>query len=344
MDSSCKKSNITDGVQSWYTIRIRGLADMKRPNDSTSGIVRTLTEHRRLVVIGLLLAAAVYVVIPQLGFLDNSWSVLLESDWRLGLLAGLALLVSYAAATGIYALLASVKLRLRDTYIVQMASSFASRALPAGVGSLGVNYLYLRRRGQTKVGAASVVAVNNTMGFIGHACWLVAAILWLPVELAQVHIPGGIIPVVFAVGVLLLIGVLFLWHRTTVVIRSFIKQLEQYRRMPWRLAGALGFSIILTGSYIVMLWLSGRATGLGDFEITSAIVALTVGVIAQTATPTPGGIGGAEAGLVAGLSLVGLPVAQAVTVTVLYRVITYWLPLAIGSIAFWWSLRQGYIR
>ncbi len=317
---------------------------MKQPHGSTSGIVRSLSEHRRLVVVGLLLSAAAYVVIPQLGFLDNSWSVLLESDWQLGLMAVVALLISYAAATGIYTLLASVKLGLRDTYIVQMASSFASRALPAGVGSLGVNYLYLRRRGQTKVGAASVVAVNNTVGFIGHACWLMAAIVWLPVELAQLHIPGGILPIVFIVGALLLLAALFLWHRTTMVIRSFIRQLEQYKRMPWRLAAALGFSIILTGSYIAMLWLSGRATGLEDFEITSAIVALTVGIIAQTATPTPGGLGGAEAGLVAGLTLVGLPVVQAVTVTVLYRVITYWLPLAIGSVAFWWSLRQGYIR
>lgn len=317
---------------------------MKRTNDTTSGIVRRLTEHRKFVVAALLLSAAAYVVIPQLGFLDNSWSVLLESNWRLGLVAVVGLLISYAAATGIYTLLTSVRLSLRDTYIVQVASSFASRALPAGVGSLGVNYLYLRRRGQTKVGAASVVAVNNTVGFIGHACWLIAAILWLPVELSQLHIPGGIVPVVIIVGVLILSVGLFFWHRTTVVIRSFLEQLEQYKRMPWRLAGALGFSIILTGSYIAMLWLSGRATGIGDFEITSAIVALTVGVIAQTATPTPGGLGGAEAGLVAGLTLVGLPVAQAVTVTVLYRVITFWLPLIIGSVAFWWSLRKGYIR
>ncbi|HEX5626668.1 MAG TPA: YbhN family protein [Actinomycetota bacterium] len=49
---------------------------------------------------------------------------------------------------------------------------------------------------------------------------------------------------------------------------------------------------------------------------------------------TPGGLGFVEAGLVGTLSLAGVPGASALAATLLYRLVSYWLPLPLGGIAY----------
>ena len=49
---------------------------------------------------------------------------------------------------------------------------------------------------------------------------------------------------------------------------------------------------------------------------------------------TPGGLGFVEAGLAATLVLAGVPAAQATLATLAYRLASYWLPIAIGPIAY----------
>jgi len=49
---------------------------------------------------------------------------------------------------------------------------------------------------------------------------------------------------------------------------------------------------------------------------------------------TPGGLGFVEAGLVGTLTLAGVPAHDALTATLLYRLVAYWLPLPAGGIAY----------
>ena len=49
---------------------------------------------------------------------------------------------------------------------------------------------------------------------------------------------------------------------------------------------------------------------------------------------TPGGLGFAEAGLVGTLTLAGVPAHHALTATLLYRLVAYWLPLPVGGITY----------
>lgn len=46
---------------------------------------------------------------------------------------------------------------------------------------------------------------------------------------------------------------------------------------------------------------------------------------------TPGGLGFVEAGLVGTLGLAGVPAADALAATLLYRIVTFWLPLPAGG-------------
>jgi uncharacterized membrane protein YbhN (UPF0104 family) len=49
---------------------------------------------------------------------------------------------------------------------------------------------------------------------------------------------------------------------------------------------------------------------------------------------TPGGLGFVEAGLVGTLTLAGVSANDALTATLLYRLVAYWLPLPAGGIAY----------
>jgi glycosyltransferase 2 family protein len=63
-------------------------------------------------------------------------------------------------------------------------------------------------------------------------------------------------------------------------------------------------------------------------------VYLAAPVLAAVA-PTPGGLGAVEAALIAGLAGAGMSSGLAVSTVLLFRLVTYWLPVAPG----WVSLR-----
>jgi uncharacterized protein (TIRG00374 family) len=61
----------------------------------------------------------------------------------------------------------------------------------------------------------------------------------------------------------------------------------------------------------------------------------------MTFSITPGGLGFVEAGLTSVLVLAGVEAHAAVVATLLYRLVSYWLPIPVGALA-WagWRLRR----
>ncbi len=55
---------------------------------------------------------------------------------------------------------------------------------------------------------------------------------------------------------------------------------------------------------------------------------------------TPGGLGLVEAGLTGTLVLAGVPAGSAAVATLAYRLVSYWLPLPVGLIAWGWHRRR----
>ncbi len=301
-----------------------------------------LTKKQRLSIFAaILLIAAVYAVVPQLGVFDTSWTTLLHSDVRYGVIALLCLLISFAAATSIYMLLSARRLRFGSTYLIQVAGAFAGKVLPVGLGSISVNYLYLRKQRHSQSVAATIVAVNNLLGFMGHMLWLCLLLLLGASSLAAVRLTPNLAAVLGGLtATLLVIGLgWYMRKRALKAVRSVGKQLRSYRQQPARLLLALLVSMVLTACNIAILWLSAQALQL-PLTVVGAAIALTAGVLAQSATPTPGGLGGVEAGLVGGLVLSGMTADQAIPVTILFRCITFWLPLMLGGIALFAAIRK----
>ena len=57
--------------------------------------------------------------------------------------------------------------------------------------------------------------------------------------------------------------------------------------------------------------------------------------------PTPGGLGGVEGALTAGLTAAGVPATIAFSVTILYRLCTYWGRVPMGWVAMKYLERKG---
>lgn len=304
--------------------------------------------NRRQLLLLVLLLVALYVVVPQLSSFHDSLKLIRHPALTPLLAALVATGFTYLAATGTYYLLAFKRLAYRRTLLVQLSSLFVNRILPAGVGALGVNYLYLRRSQHTTAQAAAVVAANNLLGILGHGLLLglIAGLAGGRLPALQVDGPHtNLLRVLLAAGTLLALLVLLFGRRKRFgqAVGTTLRQLVAYRHRPARICLALVTSMSLTLCTVGSLWLSLSAVHVHPAFIT-VLVVFTFGLGVGTATPTPGGLGGLEAGLVAGLVAYHVPGAFALAGVLLYRLLNYWLGLAIGAVSFAVAQRQGLFK
>lgn len=251
---------------------------------------------------------------------------------------------SVILAATIYILLSGNRLRFALTAEVQAAGLFANKLLPAGTGALGVNFLYLRRNKFSVKSAGVIVAANNLIGLVGHVCLMIVLLMFNPDTIRQ--LAGGNVAnatlLYWAIAVLSA-GLLLLTLPTS---RKWLSQkLPEFKRLTssrQTLVACLGLSILLTACYALSLSLSAAALGV-NISLAQAFVVLTFSVFAATAVPTPGGIGSAEAGAYFGLIAFGVGSELALATALLFRFVTYWLPVLVGSIAFIDITRRGLI-
>lgn len=306
----------------------------------------TTSFSRRYLVLAVLLVLALYVLVPQIGAFRSSWAVLgqLTIAWVI-IAIGLTALTYLAGALNYY-LLAIKRLRYGPTVLVQFAAMFINRLLPAGLGAIGANYAYLKRQRHSGAQAATVVAMNNLLGAVGHA--LVVAIVLLAFSGRRTallpsygHLAGSVLKV--AALALLILGGLAValgWHRFRRRLTSLRLQALSYRQRSWRLSGALLSSTALTLANVFCLLACGLAVGV-SLPFVVVLLVFTFGVGAGTATPVPGGLGGFEAGLTAGFVAYHVAAPAALAAALLYRLVSYWLPLGFGGLAFVVSQRRN---
>jgi uncharacterized membrane protein YbhN (UPF0104 family) len=293
---------------------------------------------RKHLLLLALIALGIYVVLPQLGSFHSSWHLLGGAKAAPTVIAVILTFLTFAAAAGTYCLLAFRPLAYGRTLLVQLAAMFVNRLLPAGVGALGTNYLYLRKQRHSPAQAGTMVGVNNLLGFSGHGLIVVCALLLSSGRTVSSSSRGSdLLPVLLAImgaAVLLLaLGLFFGKKRFVRALSDVRKQLFSYRKRPLALAGAQCTSIILTLCNVSALFFCARAMGL-ELPFLDVLLVFTLGVGAGAAVPTPGGLGGFEAGLAAGFAAYGVEASPALAAALLYRLVSYWLPLLVGGLAF----------
>jgi glycosyltransferase 2 family protein len=297
-----------------------------------------------VVLIGLFL----YIVIPQFNLFKGAFQSLTSLDvgWLLPLAIGSAL--TYVATAVVYMALATVPLRLWPTTLVQLAASFMSKIIPGGVGSTGVNARYLHRAGMDSAESAAVLTTQGIIGFVMFALPLSLFLLIRGQSLSSLlsfHItPREIIAALCIMVLAAAVLALYKTIRQKVLhfVSNFATSIREFSNSPREIALAAGASLAVSLCYVFCMYVCLRAFDV-SLGFTGAIFVYASAVIARSAVPTPGGLGPLEIAMVS--SMIGLGVAkpEAVSVVVLYRLATFWLPVPFSVLAYRYITRQKYI-
>ena len=104
-------------------------------------------------------------------------------------------------------------------------------------------------------------------------------------------------------------------------------------RMPRRAIALFGGSAGVTAAHTMALCCALHSVGATTSVLDTALIYLGAAAVG-TISPTPGGLGAVEAALVTGLNKVATPASTAAAAVVLFRLISYWLPVLPGLVAF----------
>jgi undecaprenyl-diphosphatase len=149
----------------------------------------------------------------------------------------------------------------------------------------------------------------------------------------------AVVGVLVAAGVVIVVGP---WRGT--VVATLTEAWGAFRtvtRQPAKAVRLLAGAVVLNAGYVIALQASLEAVGASVSAGTVALVYLGGAAIAA-ASPTPGGLGAAEAAYVAALAAAGVEASLAVAGVLVFRLVTFWLPTLPGWFAFRWLRHREY--
>jgi glycosyltransferase 2 family protein len=291
-------------------------------------------------------AGAFYFLLPQLAQAGDAWGA-----FRTARFGWLALVIPMSLSTYVGAgisMLGSVPQRLAagPTVLAQLASSFANRVTPAGLGGAALNIRYLEKAGVPPSAAVAGVGLNTVAGGVVHVLLLLVFFAWSGSEVTEAFsIPSSHLILLVLAMMALAFGLVLAtsWGRRSVgaplrrAVGAAATNLRTVARRPAKVAQLVGGSMVVTVSYIGALAGSVAAFSGGLSVAQTGTVYLGAAALAAAA-PTPGNLGAVEAALVAGLTGMGMAAGPAVSTVLTYRLATYWLPILPGWLA--WTLMQ----
>lgn len=297
----------------------------------------------------LVVLGAVIILLPQFSSFLSSDSSLLDLDWWLLTIGFAVFMCSAFFAALVYYILVSPKLPIARTTLVQIAAGFANRLLPSGIGNIGLNTFYLAKQCRMKkLKAAAIATTNNFIGFLAYL--VVATILAggtlfsLGDSLLIWKEPLWVFIILFSILLLLLIINGRSRWRSNIErsLRVVYKSFEQILSRPWRLIPAVAASACITLCYIGALMFSAQAAGV-SLPLHELIIVFSAGVGATAISPTPNGLGAVELAMTFALASLGYATAVSLLIVIGYRLITFWLPIIPGFIAFRILTKKSYI-
>ena len=290
--------------------------------------------------VGLLSA---YFLGPQLVAAAANWPLAASPKWPWFVVLCAASVATHVA--GAVTLTGSTirPLGFMTNVEVQFAVSFTNRLAPAGLGGMATVARYLRRRGADPGEVTAALALQSAAGFIIHAVATTAVLAAVsPQLLTRWRPPAYMLAIGAAVIAAALTAALAVAnsqgrHWISAGVAGLREVLADRRRAVLLFAGAMG----VTGFYSLALTASFYAFHVHIAVLSALAVFLAASVIAA-GSPTPGGLGAAEAALVsAAAALVG-QAPRVLEAVLAYRLVTYWIP-SIPGVAALAHLRRRHI-
>jgi uncharacterized membrane protein YbhN (UPF0104 family) len=206
------------------------------------------------------------------------------------------------------------RLSLIRGFGVQLSTAFIGMAMPPTVGHVAVNARYLHRQDVDEGTIAAAVTMSQVVNVVTTVLLLIVFGLLTGSGLSRFKIAPGtdvLIGLAAIAGVvIILVAVPQTRAKLTEIVwphlRSLGPRLLDAISHPLRLAISAGANLLLTAAYLVAFIAALRAVGVHPAILPAAVVYLA-GNAVGSAAPTPGGIGGVEAVLAAGLTAIGIP-------------------------------------
>jgi uncharacterized membrane protein YbhN (UPF0104 family) len=283
--------------------------------------------------------AAAYLLAGELARVSFGHA-LRVADWRWGLVALALSAVTYVGAALELSGFVAQPLPFTRTLLAQLAGSFVTLVTPAAVGGAALNIRYLQRRKVPAAVAAASVGVSQVAAIVLHILLLVVSIAvagaaakepFRPPPTWSYFVLAGL--VVAALAVLAVpAGRRLLRARVQPIFGQVLPRLLEVAQQPRKLAEGIGGGLLLSVAYIFCLVACVQAFH-GSAAIASIAVVYLTGSALGSIIPTPGGIGAVEAALTAGLVATGLHGTEAASAVLLFRLLTFWLPVPFGWVA-----------
>ena len=336
-------------------------AEVLAPEDEDHGLE---INRRSLLGLGaflLLSIAALYFLLPQLAGLEDTWHRIENgSPWWmfLALLFGAGMFAGYVAMfRGIFARAGASRIDWKASYQITMAGLAASRIFAAGgAGGLVLTAWALRRAGLGRRFVADKTLTFLILTYFPYMVALIVCGLGLRIGLFNGEAPFGltVVPAIIA-AILTALGISTALVPTDLQRRldGFASRGGHFAKLAQRLANlpaaasagmrdalqhirhpdpALAGAILFWAFQVAVLWASFRA--FGDAPTPAVLTqAFFVGMFGNL-LPMPGGVGGVEGGMIAALAGFGVDAGQAVVAVLLFRAVTFWLPMIPGVIAY----------
>lgn len=293
-----------------------------------------------------------HLLLPQLAGFPAAVDALRDANWWWVLAVLPVTFISQAFSTCLQLGTIPARLPFRPTYVVQFASSFLNRITPSNVGGMALNLRYLQKTGIETGAATASVGLQSLAGAVSNVIVAAVFFAWAGQHHAGVHLhlPTGryVLPVVILVlaagGLLGLTppGRRFLREKVWPFLRAAASTVAGIASDPAKLTvgviGALGLPLI----QIVGLGLSVHALG-GELPFVQVGAVYMAARLVANAAPVPGGLGALEAGLIAGLTALGVAAGAATSAVLVYRLLTFWLNVPLGALALGFVQRRGYV-
>src|SRR5580692_10463288 len=300
----------------------------------------------RTVVSAIALTVAAYLVIGQISV--NVLGTLSRANPGWFAIAVLGSAVTYLAAAENLAAFVPKHLSIWRGFCVQLSTAFVGVAMPPTVGHVAVNARYLHREHVDDDTIAAAVTMSQIVNVVTTVLLLIVFGLLTGSGFSRFKIaPGGDVVIglaVIAAAIIVLLAVpqtraklaSSVWPR----LRGVWPRLLDAVSHPLRLALSAGANLLLSAAYLVAFVAALRSVGAHPAILAAAVVYLA-GNAVGSAAPTPGGLGGVEAVLAAGLTAIGIPAHEAIPAVLIFRVATFWLPIPVGWACFQVLQRRG---
>lgn len=288
---------------------------------------------------------ALFVLVPQFGQVNFS-QIFSEAVWYWMVVALVAKVLTYFISAANLLVFVKQKISFVRTSLAQVAASFATLVTPPTLGMVAINVRFLQQAGVRTSQAGASIGIVQVVTFIVHIVLLLVSAVVAGAQADLTFRPSEtllVILVLFILAIVILLSIVKVRNWLLLRVKPFLNQIAPTINVviqePIRLFLGVVSALALNFVYILAFYASIKAFGGEITFATVAFVYLAGATIGQLA-PVPGGIGAVEATLIAALTATGLPSGIALSGVLLYRIVTFWLPVLPGWFAFAYLQKQ----